>query len=436
MHKRQLFWTSNLLLSLLAALPSAAPPRILTLGEALDTARTQQPQLRQAAAATQAALARADAARAALLPQVGGSVQVQRATANSVSRPGSGSVATATEKWDMYNSYDVGLDAGVLIYDFGQTSNKWRSSLESANSLRESERASMEQVLFSVRTAFFQARAARGFVQVASDTLTNQQKHMDQTQAFVEAGQQAEIALAQAKTDLANAKVQLINAQNSYETAKARLNQAMGAEGPANYDVADESLESVNGEDETMDTLLDEAIRNRPELSSLAAQVRAQELTVRAAKGAYGPSLGFSTGFTDAGDHVSDLTWNWNAALVLSIPVFKGGLTQAQVREAEATLISVRSQLDLARQQVRFEVEQALLAIRAAKAAVSASGEALVNAGERLRLAEGRYETGFGSIIELGDAQVALTSAQQQEVQSEYNLAQARAGLLKALGRN
>ena len=73
--------------------------------------------------------------------------------------------------------------------------------------------------------------------------------------------------------------------------------------------------------------------------------------------------------------------------------------------------------------------------MRAAKAALKASGDALVNAQEQLRLAEGRYETGVGSIIELGDSQVALTSAAQQRVQADYNLSQARAGLLKALGR-
>ena len=59
-----------------------------------------------------------------------------------------------------------------------------------------------------------------------------------------------------------------------------------------------------------------------------------------------------------------------------------------------------------------------------------------MNAKDRLRLAEGRYETGVGSIIELGDAQIALTAAGQQNVQAEYGLSQARAQLVKALGRD
>jgi len=83
---------------------------------------------------------------------------------------------------------------------------------------------------------------------------------------------------------------------------------------------------------------------------------------------------------------------------------------------------------------VRLEVEQARLALRGAKAALVAAGEALENARLRLRLAERRYQTGVGDVIELGDAQVALTNAAAQEVGARFNLSVARAQLLKALG--
>jgi len=81
-------------------------------------------------------------------------------------------------------------------------------------------------------------------------------------------------------------------------------------------------------------------------------------------------------------------------------------------------------------------VQQAWLAVRANKASMAASQEALVNAKEQLRLAEGRYNAGTGSVIELGDAQVAATNAAAQVVQADYNLATARAQLLAAMGRS
>jgi len=66
---------------------------------------------------------------------------------------------------------------------------------------------------------------------------------------------------------------------------------------------------------------------------------------------------------------------------------------------------------------------------------ITASEEAVASAREQLRLAEGRYQAGVGSALELGDAQLAMQHAAAQGVQAEYNLAAARARLLRAVGR-
>jgi outer membrane protein len=119
----------------------------------------------------------------------------------------------------------------------------------------------------------------------------------------------------------------------------------------------------------------------------------------------------------------------------LNWPLFQGLLTRSQVKEAKANVSAVQAQNAALVNQVRLEVEQAHLQVRAAKATLAAVGEALINSRERLRLAEGRYQSGVGSIIELGDAQVAAATAAAQSIQAEYNVATARAALLKALGR-
>jgi outer membrane protein len=59
----------------------------------------------------------------------------------------------------------------------------------------------------------------------------------------------------------------------------------------------------------------------------------------------------------------------------------------------------------------------------------------LASAREQLRLAEQRFATGVGSILELYDAQVSYAGAAAQAVQARYSLASARAQLLAALGR-
>src|SRR5262249_10520744 len=118
-----------------------------------------------------------------------------------------------------------------------------------------------------------------------------------------------------------------------------------------------------------------------------------------------------------------------------SYPLFQGGLTKGQVAQAEASLDGVAAQRALEELQIRLEVDTARLAVRAARATIGAADEALRSARHQLRLAEQRYATGVGSIIELNDAQVGYTNAAAQVVQARYALAGARAQLLAALGR-
>jgi outer membrane protein len=416
----------------------AAPARIVTLEEAVRTARERQPQLRQAHAGTEAARARADEARAPLLPQLAGTAQYQRATGNFVPRPGSLPSSLSGRggtNWNTFNFWSFGGTLSQLIYDFGQTSGKWRAAQASAEAQRDTELTSLMQAILGARVAFFNARAARDLVAVARSNLENQEAHLRQTEAFVRIGTRPQIDLALARTNRANAEVQLINAENGYDSAKAQLNQAMGIEGPTDYDVADDILPAIPGEDEAIDPLVAEAVQHRPDIVALDQQARAQELTLRAIRGGYGPALGVATGITEAGPALDQTVANWNATVTLSWSIFQGGLTRAQSQEALANLDAARAQIDTLRQQVRVDVEQARLAVRAAKGALSAAGEALVNAREQLRLAEGRYQTGAGNAIELGDAQVALTTAAAQRVQADYNLSTSRAQLIRALGR-
>ncbi len=427
------------------AQPAPSPTRVLTLAEAVRNARERQPQLLQAQAGSRAAGARADQARSGLLPQLTGTASYARETANFAPRPGltttsSGTATTSgqtagSSSFHTVNFYSFGATLSQLIYDFGQTSGKWRAAQASSEAQRDSEHATLFQVTLGVQTAFFTARAAKDLVGVARDNLANQDAHLRQIEGFVRAGTRPEIDLAQARTDRANAAVQFINAQNTYETTKAQLNQAMGVEAATDYDVASDTLPPVDGEEQPLDPLLSEALGHRPDYAALEQQARSQELTLRSVNGGYAPSLGVSTGITDVGQALDSTTWNWNATVTLTWNIFQGGLTRAQSQEAEANLDSARAQIATLRQQVRVDVVQAQLAVRANRETLSAAGEALVNARERLRLAEGRYQAGVGNVIELGDAQVALTTAAAQRVQAEYNLASSRAQLLRALGR-
>jgi len=429
-----------------AAQPAAtkAPARqdpLLTLAEALRTARIEQPTLRQAQSVRMVAAAQAEAARAPLLPQVVGSASYSRATSNFVQPKGTLPDSTVlpartVTSLDTSPFYRMGLSASQLIWDFGESLNNFRAARVYAEAQEASVRVTEMQVDYNVRVAFFTARAAKDMVAVAQATLANQEKHLAQISGFVQLGSRPEIDVTQARADRATARVTLINAENTYDTTRAQLNLAMGVERSVDYELSDDGLTGVDGEEADPTALIDEAVKARPEMVNLALLITGRELSLKSARDGHYPQLGFNTNLTDNGDSPNQLVWNWSGALTLSVPIYLGGSINANVHQAEAQLIGVRAQLEGERQQVRLDIEQARLSIRAAKALIEAADDAVANTRDRLRLAEGRYQSGVGSIIELGDAQVAETSAEVQRVQAEYQLYTARAQLLKALGRS
>jgi len=408
----------------------------LTLEEALRTAEQNQPQLRQARATVEAADARADAGMAPLLPQVTATGSYSRTTNNYAPQPGAAprGASAQNNSFDTTDYWRFGLNASQVIYDFGQSSGKWRASQANADVQRANQEVTRRTVFLTARTSFFQARAQKELVHVAEQTVANQQRHLEQIQGFVDAKTRPEIDLAQAKMAVANARLQLVQATNGYATAKAQLNLAMGVVRGTDYDVADDTIPVVQGEEGALDPLLQQAM-TRPDIVALQQQIRAQEASIRATRGAYGPTLQASTGLTEAGADLNAMAWNWNGAISLNWPIFQGGITRAQVREGEASLSSLRAQLDYRKQQIALEIEQARLAIRAARESMSYADIAVENAKVRLDLAEGRYQAGVGSMLELADAQLAHTNASAQKVQSQYTLATARAQLLQAIGR-
>jgi outer membrane protein len=419
-------WIISHLLMVTAVTPAGAQDgQVLTLSEALRVARAQAPELTQARAETQSAKARVDIARAPMLPQVSANLGYQRGTGNT---PG-----PATQSFRTHDTFSAGVSASQLIYDFGQSGSTLDAAKARASANEKSEQTSLLQIDLEVRTAYFTAAAAKALASIARETLANEEKHLQQVRAFVEVGTRPAIDLAQARAAVANAKLSVVRSDNAYATSKAALNRAMGAS--MTFEVGNDVLPAVAGEESPIVVLATEAEKSRPELAALETQIRAQALSVDATEGAYGPSLSANTSLTEGGRKLDDLAWNWNIGLGLTWPIFQGGITDARVREGRATLAALRAQLAVLQKEVRYAVEEAKSSLLGAQAALIAADEVVATTQERLTLAEGRYAAGVGNIIELGDAQLALRDAQGQRVQADYDVASARARLLFALGR-
>ena len=391
----------------------------LSLAEAESLALAHQPELRAARAQSRAARARVGLSTSALLPQVTGTGSVFRA---------GGEERTAATAW----SY--GLQGSQALLDLGAIFDRSAASA-SARAQEESERDTLAAVVLDVRAAWFAAAAARDLVVVAEETLANREAHLRQVEGFVEVGTRPEIDLLQARSDRASALVQLITARNGLATGLARLNQAMGVAGATDYALAPTDFPAVPGEDGDLEALVAEALSHRSDLAALGRQRDAQQAALRSRWSGYAPTLDASGRITQSGPELGSTREDWSAGLTLTWPLFSGGRSAAQVSEASATLEVIDAQVETVKLAVRLGVEQAWLSVKAARASLDASAEAVANAKERLRLADARYQNGLGSGVELSDAQVAETTAAAREVQARFDLATARAQLIRAVGR-
>jgi outer membrane protein len=416
--------------------PSDAP-RLLHLNEAVEAAVKNQPQLIQARASAAAAEGRVIEARSPLLPQITPQASWTRSyrALTSATTGGTGTTSNVAQcVSSTCNTWRFGVAGSQTLWD-PSTWAGWESSQRSADSLNATATATLNNVVLNVRTFYFAARATRDLVEVAQETLKNQLTHQQQVEGFVRVGTRPEIDLALARLNVANSRVQLINAQNADRVAKAQLNQAMGLPQGTDYQVAGDELPPVDVEDRPLPYLFDTALSSRPELISFEYARQASGKALDSARWGWSPTLGFSGSYFKAGPELSALADSWAFGFTLTWQLIQGGLTVGRVREAEQNLVGSTAALTGEQLQVRFDVEQAEATLLGSKESLVAAQDAVDNAKEQLRLAEGRYQAGVGTIIELSDAQVQLTNAAAQLVQAQFNLATARAKLLAALGR-
>ncbi len=416
----------------------AAPAHLLTLNDALALARENRPDLRQQQAILQQDVALANVGRAALLPQLNGSVQYSRSTNNFAATPGSVPRSINGEgpvQSESVNYWNGALTLTQLIYDFGTTYQAYYAQLATAESQRASVRDTLSKAMMDVRGKFFAARQKQAIVAVQRDNLDNQDKHRAQVEAYVRVGKRPQIDLLQARTDHSNARVALLSAQGDFGSSLAALIQAMGVNNEMIYDVADERFLPLAGEDAPLSVLLEEGLANRADYQALDLQYESQRRTIAASRGAWWPSISASAGLTDAGQELDNLAWNWNLGVRLNWSLFGSGETYYNVIAGEHLLASIAALRDAARLQVRLDIEQGRISVATARDQLDASEDARINAAELLKQAEGRYAAGIGGIIELADAQLKFTQAAGQKVQNEYALANARVTLNRALGR-
>ena len=360
----------------------------------------------------------------------------------------------------------------MILYNFGKREGTVQSARETLDATRYNLKTTADTVVLGVKQAFYSYLQARALTRVAEETVRDRDLIVQQARAFFEVGTRAKIDVARAEANLYNAQSGLIGAQNTIRVAWVTLKNAMGLPDlPDNVVVSDLAPEQVQSYSTaafplSLDQSRKQAFDIRPELKSFEAQLRAQDQVIATNRRGHLPDLILDV--NEAWRHVSnevlkgvrsnsicetnpaDPTCNKNGfdknlplfplrssflvRLSLNIPIFDGFRTTNRVEESVRTYYAIRAQADQQKQQVALEVEQGYANLLSAQERIKSFKSAQDAAKENLDLANGRYQVGVGSIIEVTDAQQLYASAEVDYVNSIYNYKVAEAQLLKAVG--
>jgi outer membrane protein TolC len=424
-----------LLASLLRSEAQEAPSQneTLTLQEAVDTALAQHPTLRVGQATVEAAQQRVRQQVAGYLPRGAYTynyTRKQQAVTAAVGGVQAAQQARATAQLFNFNSTNFSMSQ--LLFDFGRTLDSIRSAIASVEASTADLETTRQTVIFNTKQAYYSVLASQRLLQVADETVRQNQKHLEEAQARFDVGLAPRFDVTQALVQLSTAQLNQVTARNNVALARETLRTAMGVTGPflvTLVDTLERGALTVNDE-----SLVAQAYARRPELRSIQAQQRATAEQVSALRKQYLPSVSGNAQYNWTGrEYPLQQGWLWG--VTLTFPLFDDFLTVGQVGEEQANLRGLQAQEDNLRQQIALEVRQSLLNLRQAEESIGVSEQTVVQAQENLAIAEGRYAAGVGNIIELTDAQVSLTSAQANNIQALTTYKTAVAQLEKAINQ-
>jgi outer membrane protein TolC len=282
---------------------------------------------------------------------------------------------------------------------------------------------------------------------VREETVKNRELLVKQARGFYEVGTRAKIDVARAEANLYTAQADLIQAQNTVKVSWVTLKNALGLRELPERPLVEEAIMTTIPF--TLEQARELAYVNRPELKSFEAQRKAQDQNIAVARRGHLPDLNFDAAygrrhesdevqrFAAGNRHLNTFPLQpaWAVGLVLNIPIFDGLRTTYRVQETLSNYHVIRAQEEAQRQQVALDVESAYLRLVELQERIKANEAAANAAKENLDLANGRYQVGVGSIIEVTDAQTLHTEAQTTYVRALYEYKIADAQLARAIGQ-
>ena len=440
-------WITGLLLVVLAVFPAVGAAEPLTLEQAIAAALEGNLQLAIAEAGADAAARSMEEAQSYRLPRVD-LIENLSWTTNPVYVFGNllGQEAFTAAHFDpgFLNEPDSlsNFQTQLMVTQPVYTGGKIRSGIDAARAGSEAADSDRErtrqEVVYQVLDAYTCAVLAERNLVVAREALKTSEAHVSLVADMHQAGLVVESDLLQVRVRNTEIEDMVIRAESRAAVSMAGLNLAMGSPMDRLYTLSvlcDTDTCDVE-ESSSLASLMEEARTNRPDLKASALKEEAAARMIRQARAARRPEVGVSGIYeANAEDFIGADGANWSVMAHARLRLFNGNETRAKVARTEAEHRMARGASELLGQSVELEVLTSFHELRSARKRLEQAGLAVQLAGTSLKMVEDRYREGLTTLVELMEAETALTSARTREVQARRDLLLADATLKLAIGR-
>jgi TolC family type I secretion outer membrane protein len=333
------------------------------------------------------------------------------------------------------DAYDTRFFLRQTLFDAGATSNLVKSIRHSISSQKYDVQRTAFDIVFNVKMAFYDVLKKRDLVEVAKAGFKDAEKHLEQSKELYKEGLMPRSDVIKTEVQVSNARLEVIRADNALLLARAALATAMGQPVTTNFEV-------ISNEKNTISLLppfqeaLTFAYDRRPELRGTRAKIESAKANIDQVKSGFYPNISFDASYGWQQGTFSPTDRKWSAGLTVGIPIFEQLTAKSKINQATANLNSLKATEIQALRAVELEVKQAWLSLKESMERLDVTKKTQEQAEEDLRVSEGRYKEGIGNILEVLDAQTALTQAKANNVIALYDIANSNARLDRATGKD
>jgi len=327
------------------------------------------------------------------------------------------------------NSYSASVQLRAPLFSMGLYKSIALSEVGVQMAL-EAARKSRLSLKNEVEKAFFGLMMAQNALEVMQKSLANAERNLSDARARYDQGMAAEYDLIRSEVQVSNIRPSVLQAQDNVSLAGWQLRLLLGLDlqTPLQVlgDLSDYEPQMLQYRQFPVD------LSGNAELSQLGMQARQLHAQLDLLKTNKMPSL-YATGTYAMVSQNSDFKvqhYQWldapSVGLSLSVPIFNGWTNQHKERQVKLAMDQLSLQKEYREQSLSLEARQAHIRMQQAVDQLQSNKDGMRQAGKAYDIAQTRYHNGIGTMLELNDADVALTQSKLNYHQSIFEFLKAR----------